>query len=1756
LNGGASSVSSAISFTILDVNARGLDVGIHFGEHEGYRRPVEFRILGAVEVVEEGNGTVSLGGPKQRAVLAHLLIRANDLVPTELLIDEVWGEEPPEAVRGALQTHTSHLRKALGPGRLEGSRAGYVLHVDPSEIDAHRFESLLRDARRLLPLDPKVAVAAYDEALSLWHGPAFGDLAGEPSIGAEAARLDELRLGAVEDRIEALLTLGEHRGVIAELETLVTRYPLRERFWAQLMLAFYRAGRQAESLTTFQRAREILADELGIDPSPELRRLHERILQQSPDLDLEGTPLRGYRLLERVGSGSFGTVWRAIQPKVGRDVAVKAIHPHLANDPDFIRRFETEAQIVARLEHPHIVPLYDYWREPGGAYLVMRFLRGGCLGDAIDEGPMEVERAARLIGQVSDALAAAHRQGVVHRDVKPSNILLDHEGNAYLADFGIAKDLSAQEVTETGGVKGSLLYLAPEQVRGEPVTSRTDLYALGMILYEVLAGRHPFADVPDLAVFERQLRQPLPPLSERRPELPSAVNEVIVGATAKDPELRFPDTLAMAAALREAIASGTPVVPTQTGVEARNPYKGLRPFVEADTHDFFGREAFVERLLEQWRDPIHPARFLAVVGPSGIGKSSAVRAGLVPAIRAGAIDGSEEWFVAELVPGAHPMEELEAALVRVARQPPPGLLRLLESGPRGLVKSVERIVPDGAELLLVVDQFEEAFTLTDDEAERTLLLESLRVAAADPASRTRIVVTLRADFYDRPLNYPRFGELLGASSEVVTPLAPDELERAIVRPAESVGLRVEPALLAQIASDVAEQPGALPLVQYALTELFDRRNEGRLTLAAYRDIGGIAGALAARAEQLYATRDQRGQESVRQLFLRLVTLGEGVADTRRRVPISELTAIEIDPELTQSAIEAFGYHRLLTFDRDPATREPTVEVAHEALLRSWPRLRGWIDADREDLRTLRRLADASHEWERSGRDPSFLLRGSRLDQFETWVGRTDLALGRAELGYLRAGATRRDEERAAESARQTHERALERRSVKRLRALVLVFAVAALVATSLTVIATNQSRRAERESRVATARELASAAVANVEVDPERAVLLAIQAVDTTRSADGSVLPEAEEALHRAVTASRVLLSVPGLGGHLDWSSTGLFVTEGPGEGIIDIRDATTGERVLAFEGHNGDVTDVAFSRDGSRLATTGDDGMLKVWNPSTGDLLASRSGDGTALGPSFSEDGSLVAGVWNNGDDDEVGVLDVLTDRVVWTHPMSMAADTALSPDGKHLAVTAIHRNGKVFDLETGEGAFEFKTGLSVGDPSIRGASWSPDGRYIATTGSLGVPQIWDAETGKLRFKLLGHAGFVASVAWSPSTSTGKTSHLVTGGLEGTAKVWDIGQHGVREVLSLSAQEMGSGIVGVAFSPDGNRVMAGNVDLSAVKIWDIGPDGDAEWGNFRSTSGLFSAVEFMPDGRRLVATSHSGSALTVWDLQDERPVRTIATTGIRQVYSTDVSPDGALIAAGGDAIHFPIGDALGVWRSSTGERLFGVKHRFSVYAVAFSPDGDHLVTAGWRGTAKIIDRSGQVIQILKDEHGYVLNSAQFSPDGRLIATAALGHDLVTIWDWQRGTVIRTINGKDLVDFDPRMSRIATLDQEGRVEIRDLQGGKRLAALPAQPGRLYDVTFSPDGSLIATAGDDGTVRLFDADTGTQHMVLRGHACAVDNVAFSLDGTKLASSSACDGVRIWALDIDDLLEIARQNVTRSLTNEECRQYLHLHACSTD
>ncbi len=544
--------------------------------------------------------------------------------------------------------------------------------------------------------------------------------------------------------------------------------------------------RREEALAVYENCRRLLSEELAMAPSARTTEIYEQI--QAGELNFE-SPLaqavRGYELKDEIGAGAYGAIHRAFQPTIDREVAVKVIHRRYANDPEFIRRFEAEAQTVAQLEHPFIVPLYDYWRDPAGAYLVMRYLRGGNLLSALEQGPWDLEPTLKMLEQVAGALSAAHRQGVVHRDIKPANILLDEEGNAYLSDFGIAKDLTGEmQLTADGAIIGTPDYISPEQIKNEPVTPQTDLYSLGAVLYETLTGEKPFPDSSVINLIHLHLNQPVPLVSASRPDLPAEIDTVIQRATAKRPADRYANALEMAVAFRAALggleflAVETLPEPIAAVTELYNPYKGLRAFQEADADDFFGRDALVDSLVARLED----SRFLALVGPSGSGKSSAVKAGLIPALREGALPGSDKWFVAEMTPGSHPFEELELALWPVAVDPPLSLVEPMGRDNRGMLRTIRRIIPaeepaggGSAQLLLVIDQFEELFTLVEDPTRRDFFLESLLIALSSSRSPLRVIATLRADFYDRPLQLQSLGQLLKENTEIVLPLSPVEM---------------------------------------------------------------------------------------------------------------------------------------------------------------------------------------------------------------------------------------------------------------------------------------------------------------------------------------------------------------------------------------------------------------------------------------------------------------------------------------------------------------------------------------------------------------------------------------------------------------------------------------------------------------------------------------------------------------------------------------------------------------------------------------------------------------------------------------------------------------------------------------------------------------------------------------------------------------------------------------------------------------------
>jgi WD40 repeat protein len=384
----------------------------------------------------------------------------------------------------------------------------------------------------------------------------------------------------------------------------------------------------------------------------------------------------------------------------------------------------------------------------------------------------------------------------------------------------------------------------------------------------------------------------------------------------------------------------------------------------------------------------------------------------------------------------------------------------------------------------------------------------------------------------------------------------------------------------------------------------------------------------------------------------------------------------------------------------------------------------------------------------------------------------------------------------------------------------------------------------------------------------------------------------------------------------------------------------------------------------------------------------------------------------------------------------------------------------------------------------------------------------------------------------------------------------------GGREQLSLSTLEGSVGVT-AAFSPDGQQAMTSDISITATKVWDVAISGDAEWMNLPAPSGRDpnpywpGDVQFLPDGRRLVSAGGAGG-ITISDLETGRKLRTIGV-GDSLISSFDVTPDGGVIAAGQD------NGLATAWDLTTGDKLFTFHHPEGVVDVDWSPDGEHLVTATRSGSITILDATGGFVRRMHERGDTVLYSARFSPDGRALVTAVKpvrgGSKAFrqTFWDWSSGTETGSIEPGDrrndaiLAVFDPTGSRIVTNGSDGIPRIWDVGTGKSVDELAAHSGPPWDIVYSPDGSRIATAGSDGIVRLFDTATGELILALHGHERSVTRLAFSPDGTKLASLSLDGTVRIWALDLDDLLDIARREVHRTLTDEECRQFLHVGVC---
>jgi WD40 repeat protein/transcriptional regulator with XRE-family HTH domain len=814
----------------------------------------------------------------------------------------------------------------------------------------------------------------------------------------------------------------------------------------------------------------------------------------------------------------------------------------------------------------------------------------------------------------------------------------------------------------------------------------------------------------------------------------------------------------------------------EIGRTPRNPYKGLRPFKGEDVRDYFGREQLADALVALLHARLAgKPRLLALIGPSGSGKSSLVLAGVLPRLRQGKIPGSDTWICLEpLLPGAHPLEALTLALSPTLPNSSLSVIRHdLEDSPRGLHLLARRLArPPATHAVLIVDQCEELFTLTTDEDERRHFIDLLVSAITEPGGPLVVVLTLRADFYDRPMDYPALGKLLEDHGTAILPMSLTELRDAIVRPATQAGVELtfEGDLVGDILFDLGGQAGALPLLEFTLDQLFQRRQGRQLTLAAYHDLRGVRGALAQHAAETYeGLPSEQHRHLARALFLRLIDPGTSKQDTaRRRAALTELVLPDAEQTgMLRDVVEAFIAARLLVVSESGRTR--TVEVSHEALIHEWGTLAGWVEEKREDIRQQHAISADAAEWEKRHRPLDRLYRGTQLDEAQAWARRNTPST--MEEAFIDAAAAQEQREVEEAQAQWERELAWERqareaaqRSTTRLRLLASGLIILTLVAFTSLWNAKSSASQISSLQAVALSGQLAAQSLDYRRTNLKLALLLSVQAMQERPTA---------EALTSLLTALQSTTALSVLYNHshgvtsVAFSSEGKTLASGSADGTVSLWDVVARRQRATLTGHTGSVTSVALSPDGKTLASASADGTVSLW-----DVVSQRQ-------------------------------------RVTLSGHTGPVTSVAFSPDGKTLASGSADGTVSLWDVP-----HPFQIGqLSNGQRgSVKSVAFSRDGKTLASGSADGTVSLWDVVSQRLLVTLTGHTGSVTSVAVSPD---GKT--LASGSADGTVILWNM--ESGQELVTLTGHT--GSVTSVAFSPDGNTLASGNADHT-ISLWTL----------------------------------------------------------------------------------------------------------------------------------------------------------------------------------------------------------------------------------------------------------------------------------------------------------------------------------------------
>lgn len=1292
------------------------------------------------------------------------------------------------------------------------------------------------------------------------------------------------------------------------------------------------------------------------------------------------------------------------------------------------------------------------------------------------------------------------------------------------------------------------------------------------------------------------------------------------------------------------------------------PYRGLDAFREGSERLFYGRE----RLVRQFVTHLEDQRLLVVVGPSGSGKSSVVQAGLLPRLHGGAIDGADGWrYFPPLVPGSQPLTNLARVVMPVSE---PGSewveeqAGLLLANPEYLTQLVQQPTDEAADemapAVIVVDQFEEIFTLCQSDRERDAFVNNLIYLIRSDGPRHTVIVTMRSDFEAQVALLSDFHPLYEKAVVTVPSLNASELRDTIEKPAEMVGLKFEEGVVDALLKDILGEPAALPLLQFTLLKLWEKRERNRVTWEAYQQLEGGRRALAKSADEFYEGLIPEEQLTVKRVLLQMVRPGEGLEVTSSRIRRTALYQSGEARDRIDRVLKKLVDMRLVRLTEGETPDDIQVEVAHEALIRNWPRLVGWLEDERERMRRRIRLTASAQQWQALNHDPSVLLRGvlltqaldfSDLSELEAeFVAASQSAEHQVEAEKRAARERELEQARALaeEQRRRAEERSLAAKRLGRLAVGLVVVTMLALAAAGWAVrngrIAEEQAaiaeaardeaqanaveaseardaaqasalaeteartaaeasaaaeaearaaaeasaaaeaeartaaeasaaaeaearaeaeaaqKRAEIQTRQVLARSLAADATEQLESDPQLGLLLALEAVNVTLTAEDPTPLVAELALYRALQAFQLQLT---LSEHTDsvngvaFSQDGSLVATVSSDTAVKIWNAKSGQLLHTLDDHGQAVTSVAFVESDRLLVTAGDDGFVILWNVELGTRQSVLGGNhGSVHSIAYSQKENLLATA--NGDNTVTVWNLTTTNPIVFYGHEARVNDVAFTPDGSKLASASEDARIIIWESRTGNAISSIEAftvldaeGNRIPIP-VDAVAFNQEGTHLIAGYANGTARIWDsAAVVDVLFTLPGHTGAVLDAAFNvaPLTAADQTEIAATASSDGTIKVWDAR---TGQVLYTIVGHEG-GVKAISFNPNGGEFATAGQDKTA-RVWTVDPGLTSRVLTGHSAS--ITGIIINHDGTQTVTSS--GSGVRVWDLAGgEELLRFDDHNG--RVNNIAYSPDFKLVAtAGEDRIAYVIDVA-----SDDVVNAFN-QHDAPVNDVAFSPDGTRLATATADGLAYIWEIGEAVVEPIEFDHNEAdlessVRRVVFSPDGSQLVTGD-NNGRITIWDIATGERVDVLQGhegpvNDLA-FNPDGSRLASAGNDRTAKLWDWESQEIKFTVSDHTGSVLSMAFSPDGSRLATASSDKTVRLWDATTGQFLRTITGHTAAVNDVVFSPDGSQLITVSADKTIQITdLLGVQELFERGLAlAAARPLTPDECRQYLQQFA----